>query len=44
LTDPSLRACEAGVAIHLSFAAEREELDCFAAVTWFMDQLLGVLA
>jgi hypothetical protein len=26
---PSLRACEAGVAIHLSSSAGRQELDCF---------------
>jgi hypothetical protein len=26
---PSLRACEAGVAIHLSVAAAQQELDCF---------------
>jgi hypothetical protein len=41
---PSLRACEAGVAIHLSFTAERQELDCFVAALLAMTAWMAAFA
>jgi hypothetical protein len=40
---PSLRACVAGVAVYLSLAAERAELDCFVAALLALMGLTSIL-